>query len=125
MTPDGHGPISRDTAPHYAWGNGCDGWHLVRTPALSVIEEQMPPGSAEVRHRHRHARQFFRVLTGALRVEVDGITHDLHAPQGLEVAPGLPHEVRNDGTVPAVFLVISQPASHGDREAVPAAGAPT
>ena len=49
-------PTSATTAEHYAWGAGCDGWHLVRAPALSVIQERMPPGAAEVRHRHAVAQ---------------------------------------------------------------------
>ena len=38
---------SRETAEHYKWGGAggadCDGWHLVKTAELSVIEELMPP----------------------------------------------------------------------------------
>jgi hypothetical protein len=41
--------INKQTARHYVWGNGCDGWHLVCTGSLSIIEERMPPGTAEVR----------------------------------------------------------------------------
>ena len=40
-------PISTETAPHYTWGHACSGWHLVHTPGLSVIEELMPPHTAE------------------------------------------------------------------------------
>jgi mannose-6-phosphate isomerase-like protein (cupin superfamily) len=108
-------PISAATAEHYVWGAGADGWHLVRAPGLSVIQERMPPGSAESRHRHAAARQFFFVLAGRLEIEVEGATHALGAREGLEVAPGLAHEVRNPGDGPAEFLVVSQPPSHGDR----------
>lgn len=117
-------PISRATAAHYQWGVACDGWHLLRVDALSVIEERMPPGSAELRHRHAAARQFFFVLTGELTIELDGTTHRVPARSGLEVAPGVAHEVRNASDGPAEFLVISQPPSHGDRELVPLSGAP-
>ena len=57
---------SRDNAEHYAWGDGCDGWHLVRAASLGVIEERMPSGTAEVRHWHNVTLQFFYVLTGQL-----------------------------------------------------------
>ena len=40
---------NRQNAPHYRWGDGCDGWHLVRAPQLSVIQERMPPGTQEAR----------------------------------------------------------------------------
>jgi len=108
-------PVSRNGAEHYAWGDGCDGWHLVRSPELSVIEERMPPGTAELRHRHARARQFFYVLSGRLRIEVDGVVHELGAREGLQVDAGRAHEVRNDGPAAAEFLVVSQPPSHGDR----------
>ena len=49
-------PISRTNALHYTWAGVCDGWHLVRTPELSIIEERMPPGTSEHRHFHTHAR---------------------------------------------------------------------
>jgi mannose-6-phosphate isomerase-like protein (cupin superfamily) len=115
-------PISAATAEHYAWGDGCDGWHLVRAPGLSVIQERMPPDAAEVRHRHSVSRQFFYVLAGRLRIEVEGTVHVLGPREGLEVAPGLAHEVRNDGHEPADFLVVSQPPSRGDRAPAPLAG---
>jgi mannose-6-phosphate isomerase-like protein (cupin superfamily) len=107
--------ISAATAEHYVWGDGADGWHLVRAPGLSVIQERMPPGTAEQRHRHAVARQFFFVLAGRLLIEVEGVQHNLETRDGLEVAPGMAHEVRNNSASPAEFLVISQPPSHGDR----------
>jgi mannose-6-phosphate isomerase-like protein (cupin superfamily) len=111
--------ISAATAEHYTWGAGADGWHLVRAAGLSVIQEQMPPGEAEVRHRHTTARQFFFVRAGRLEIEVEGAAHALGPREGLEVSPGLAHEVRNACAEPAEFLVVSQPPSHGDRIAAP------
>lgn len=83
------------SAPHYTWGAGCDGWHLVRTPDLSVIEERMPPRATDVRHRHRNARQFFYVLRGELTVDCGGERHVMTAGLGLEIAPGVPHQPCN------------------------------
>lgn len=108
-------PISTANAEHYTWGNNCDGWHLVRTPDLSIIEELMPPGTSETRHRHIHARQFFYVLEGELTLEVERHNHILHAGQGLEISPGTPHQAINRSTAPTRFQVTSQPPSHGDR----------
>jgi uncharacterized cupin superfamily protein len=109
-------PVSRASAEHYQWGKGCDGWHLVRTEGLSVIQERMPPGSAEVRHRHARARQFFFVLAGRLDLEVDGAMHQLAAGMGVEIAPGIAHHAFNRSDADVEFLVVSQPPSHGDRE---------
>jgi uncharacterized cupin superfamily protein len=110
-------PISNETAEHYVWGDVCDGWHLVRTPQLSVIEERMPQGASEQRHRHEVARQFFYVLAGELTMEVEGVTHVLKPGAGLEVAPGSAHQAMNRSVADVRFLVVSQPRSHGDRVA--------
>ena len=108
-------PTSRSIADHYTWGERSDGWHLVRAGALSVIEERMPPGSREARHRHAAARQFFYVLSGVLTMEVEGTLHRLAARSGIEIAPGVAHLAINDGETDAEFLVVSAPPSHGDR----------
>jgi methyltransferase (TIGR00027 family) len=108
-------PVSTATAEHYSWGNACEGWHLLRRDQLSVIQERMPAGTSEVRHRHRQALQFFYVLGGSLEIEVDGDVRTVAAGSGLEVPAGLPHQVFNRGSETAEFLLISQPPSHGDR----------
>ncbi len=113
------GTVSTGNAEHYRWGQGCDGWHLLAGDDLSVIEERMPPGTSESRHRHVHARQFFYVLDGELVLEVEGVTHRLQPGQGLHVPPGVAHQVRNDGDVDVRMMVISAPRSHGDRIAAP------
>lgn len=106
---------STRTAEHYTWGEGCDGWHLLKSENLSVIQEAMPPHTAEVAHSHRHSRQFFYVLSGALSVELADATTVLSAGEGLHLAPGEIHRVVNATETPARFLVISAPPSHGDR----------
>jgi mannose-6-phosphate isomerase-like protein (cupin superfamily) len=111
--------ISSANAEHYTWGGPnrdlCDGWHLLRAPELSIIEESMPPGTSETRHYHRHARQFFYVLEGTLTMEVSGAEFVLQAGQGMEIDPGASHQAINRGYSAARFLVTSQPPSHGDR----------
>lgn len=113
--------ISTANARHYRWGDASDGWHLLEGDDLSVIEERLPPGAAEVRHRHAHARQFFYVLEGELALELDGATHHLRPGQGLHVPPGAAHQVRNQTADVLRILVVSAPKSHGDREAAPLA----
>jgi len=111
--------ISSKTADHYKWGGpqgtDCDGWHLVRTPDLSIIEELMPPGTSEARHSHAHARQFFFVLEGELALEVEDQDFLLRASEGLEIPPGRRHQARNESASPLRMIVTSQPPSHGDR----------
>ena len=107
--------IDKDRAQHYLWGANCEGWHLVQQPGVSVIQERMPPGTSEVRHWHRQARQFFYILSGVATLEVNGQRETLTAGQGLEIAPTVPHQIFNESAEAAEFLVISQPPSHGDR----------
>lgn len=117
---DSAGVVSTQTAVHYGWGENCEGWHLVRAAGLSVIQERMPPGAAEVRHRHGTARQFFYVLAGELTLERDGVTTTVPAGHGCEVAPGVAHQVLNKSAATVDFLVISQPPAQGDRKLAPA-----
>jgi mannose-6-phosphate isomerase-like protein (cupin superfamily) len=107
--------VSRDNAEHYRWGVDCDGWHLVRDKQLSVIEEFMPPGSAEVRHHHERSQQFFYILTGEVLMEINGQNMLIPAGSGVRILPGTRHQIRNPTSGPVRFLVISQPPSHGDR----------
>ncbi len=108
-------PVSYISAEHYKWGDGCEGWRLVSTDGLSVIEERMPKGTAETRHSHAEARQFFYVLAGRLTLEVEGETHHLGPYQGLEIPPGAAHQVFNHAPEDVRFLVTSQPPSQDDR----------
>jgi uncharacterized cupin superfamily protein len=112
--------VSTSNAEHYTWPStigtqSCDGWHLHRSGALSVIEERMPPGTAEQRHLHQATTQFFYALAGELSIELNGEEHRLAPCTGLTVPAQTPHQVFNRGGKDARFLVISQPPSHGDR----------
>lgn len=111
--------ISVDNAKHYHWGNGCEGWHLVQSAALSVIQERVPPGCSEQRHYHRKAEQFFFVLEGQAILEVAGTEHKLTPQQGLHVPAAVPHCLSNRSDEPLIFTVTSTPPSHGDRENMP------
>jgi mannose-6-phosphate isomerase-like protein (cupin superfamily) len=107
--------VDINSAEHYRWGAASDGWHLLKRSDLSVIQECVPPGDAEKRHYHTHARQFFYVLAGRGLIEVGGSRFELSSGQGLEVPPGAPHQFRNESPEPVTFLVVSSPHSHGDR----------
>lgn len=108
-------PISTANAEHYIWGDRCDGWYLVRTDEINIIEEKMPPGTSEVRHYHLCARQFFYVLEGELTMEVEQQDFVLRVGEGIEIAPGKAHQAMNHSTAATRFLVTSQPPSHSDR----------
>jgi mannose-6-phosphate isomerase-like protein (cupin superfamily) len=80
----------------------------------------MPPGTAEVRHYHQHAHQFFFVLGGALSLEINGLLHRLETRDGIQVPAGASHSVSNQSELPTEFIVVSSPPSHGDRVLAPA-----
>src|SRR5699024_3925609 len=107
--------VNKEGAEYYQWGNNCDGWHLLKQPQLSIIQEHMPPGTQEVRHYHKEAEQFFFVLDGELCIEIDGDVHNLNPKEGLHIPSKASHQVRNDSEKAVEFLVVSAPPGHGDR----------
>lgn len=107
--------IDRNTAEHYIWGQNCDGWHLLRSPELSIIQERMPPNTSEVRHFHNVSRQFFFILSGEATMEMNGEIQLLQAHQGVEIPPQTPHQMMNRSKEVLEFVVVSCPPSHGDR----------
>lgn len=107
--------IDRSSAEHYQWGDACDGWHLVKRADMSIISERVPPDASEVRHFHARARQFFYILEGCAIMEINGKRIQLSEGQGIEVAPETPHQFMNKSSADVRFLVISHPATVGDR----------
>jgi mannose-6-phosphate isomerase-like protein (cupin superfamily) len=59
-------------------------------------------------------------LSGEAVMGVDDRQVRLTAGEGIHVAPGVRHQIRNVSQEPVRFLVISQPPSHGDRVIVEA-----
>lgn len=108
-------PINTKTAEHYKWGTNSDGWHLLKSDSLTVIEECVPSGESEQRHYHEKAQQFFYVLSGTAHLEVDGVVHKVKPGSGFHVPAKVPHQLVNMGSDVLRFLVISEPKSHGDR----------
>jgi mannose-6-phosphate isomerase-like protein (cupin superfamily) len=102
-------------AKHYSWGDGCDGWYLLESPEMTIIQERMPPGAAEKMHHHTRSRQFFYILFGTATMIHNGETTMLQAHDGLEIAPGVAHQISNHSSAPLEMIVTSHPPSHGDR----------
>lgn len=108
-------PISTENAEHYIWGDVNDGWHLLKRDDMSVIQERVPPGGAEVMHYHRTARQFFYILSGEATMVFADHQVVLKPGQGLEIPPQVRHQFKNDSAAEVHFLVISVPGTRGDR----------
>jgi mannose-6-phosphate isomerase-like protein (cupin superfamily) len=107
--------ISIQNAEHYAWGEKCDGWHLLKDPNLHVIRESVPAGKSERRHLHLIAQQFFFILAGQAIMELDGQEHPLTEGEGIHIPAGKPHQFKNPYNEAVEFLVISNPTTRGDR----------
>ena len=114
-TPKEIKPISIANAKYYLWGDNSDGWHLLKRDDVSVIQERVSAGKAEIMHYHKISRQFFYILEGEgqMRFENDLIT--MQKGEGLEIPPLVKHRFENNSSADVVFLVISVPKSHGDR----------
>jgi mannose-6-phosphate isomerase-like protein (cupin superfamily) len=108
-------PVSIASAEHYSWGDNADGWHLLKRDDVSVIQERVPAGKAEIMHYHRISRQFFYILEGEGQIKLENDLLSLHKGEGLEIAPLVKHRFENNSNSEVVFLVISMPKSHGDR----------
>lgn len=108
-------PTSIHNARHYTWGDNCDGWHLLKTNTLSVIQETMPPGTSEQLHYHTKAQQLFYILDGTAHFEIEGEEITVRANECIHIAPGKKHRIYNKQETLLQFLVISEPMSHGDR----------
>ena len=107
--------ISRENAEHYVWGDVCDGWHLVKRDDMSVLQERVPAGGAEVMHYHNTARQFFYILDGQGAMSFEDQTVVLEKGQGIEIPPQVKHQFKNLSNEAVHFLVISMPSTRGDR----------
>jgi mannose-6-phosphate isomerase-like protein (cupin superfamily) len=106
---------STENAEHYTWGNNCDGWPLLRSDSLSVIQERMPPGTSEQLHYHERAQQVFYILSGTATFEVEGETVIVEHNQSLHIPVGKKHRIFNKTDADLHFLVVSEPKSQGDR----------
>ncbi len=105
----------KTNSSHYRWGTNCDGWHLVQSENLSVIQESVPSGSFEIKHYHNSSEQFFYVIAGETILEIESEIIILKVNEGCHIPCKVRHQLRNDSLNELRFLVISTPPSHGDR----------
>ncbi|WP_051039354.1 cupin domain-containing protein [Chlorogloeopsis fritschii PCC 9212] len=80
--------------------------HLdVETCHGTSLQCLMPPGTSEIRHYHQRSRQFFFVLSGEATIEIAGKRQVLRQHEGVEVSPGIPHQIFNKSGQDLEFLV--------------------
>ena len=107
--------VSIGNAEHYVWGEVSEGWHLLKRDDLSVIQERVPSGGAEVMHFHTQARQFFYILEGEATMVFEDREVPLRPGEGIEIAPQVRHQFKNRSLADVHFLVFSVPPTRGDR----------
>lgn len=100
---------------HYFWGQHCEGRTLLDEPALSIKQETMPPGTSEQLHYHVKAQQFFFILNGLARFNIEGVPYQVNATEGIHIQAGQVHIIANAGITPLDFLMASQPSVVHDR----------
>ncbi|HEB62401.1 MAG TPA: cupin domain-containing protein [Bacteroidetes bacterium] len=106
---------SKHTSEHYFWGTACEGWRLLDSAGLSIIEERMPPDTQEKKHFHQTSQQFFYILEGEATFIVEEELTKVMAGEGIHIEARQRHLIQNRGERSLVFLVISQPSTIGDR----------
>ena len=108
--------VSKDTPlKHYHWGDQCDGWNLVDESSLSVKLERMPPHTAEQKHFHQQAQQFFFIIEGEAIFEIEKERIKVLSKQGIYIQPGKKHRIINESNKELEFLLSSHPSTLNDR----------
>ena len=100
---------------HYQWGSNCDGWNLVDEDSLSVKQELMPAGTSETKHYHESSQQFFFILKGKASFQIEEVTVEINAGEGLHIEAGKKHKIANEGSEDLEFILCSQPSTKNDR----------
>ncbi|HAU1107402.1 TPA: GNAT family N-acetyltransferase [Legionella pneumophila] len=108
-------PVSLNNAPHFKWGQGCDGWWLKNDGQFTVIYEMMPADSCEIKHYHQETEQFFYCLQGQLIIEFESYEQVLQEQEGISIKVGVAHKVKNSFKHSVSFLVVSSPYLPKDR----------
>ena len=106
--------INKSIAPRNVWDAG-ESWTLTDQPRLHVLQERMPPGTAERRHLHVAVEQLYYVLAGVATVRFDDHEETLRPGDAVYVPAAAPHQLRNDSPDALEFLVISSSPPRQDR----------
>lgn len=107
--------ISKENSEHFIWGDKCNGWHLVKSEKLSVIEELMLPNTKEQKHYHNLSEQFFQILSGIATFEIEEHTIEVEKGKGIHILPKIKHRIINNTSDNLEFIVISHPTTREDR----------
>ena len=113
---------TKENSEHYTWGENCNGWHLLKSSKLSIIEELMPAHTAEEKHFHHFSEQYFYITNGVATFEIENETFEVNKGEGMHILPQMVHRISNNQAFDLEFIVVSQPTTRGDRVEVDADG---
>ena len=81
----------------------------------SLAEATLPPGAANLAHRHPEAEEIYYVLSGRGSMTVGEETREIGPHHAVLIPPGTDHGLVNTGDEPLVFLCCcAPPYSHDD-----------
>ena len=106
---------NKENSDHYFWGKKCEGFQLLKSEELSIIQEIMPPKTSEILHYHNNSQQFFYILKGKATFEINGKKMMVEKESGILIKPKQRHKIYNNEASNLEFLVISQPTTKNDR----------
>lgn len=75
----------------------------------------MPSGTAEKRHFHNNAEQFFYILKGEAVFYINEEKFSVKTGESITILPKSEHYISNESTEDVEFLVISAPSTNNDR----------
>jgi quercetin dioxygenase-like cupin family protein len=92
------------------------------TEALRLLVQEYPPGGYTTDHpTHMDFEQTYYVISGVMTLILDGERHIVPAGTFVFIPRGTPHEHRNDGSEPMVFMTINVPVRDGGVPPLPGA----
>ncbi|MEM9017885.1 MAG: cupin domain-containing protein, partial [Verrucomicrobiota bacterium] len=59
----------------------------------SLAEAALPPGGATERHYHRESEEFYFILEGEGKMEIDGTAQPVKPGDGILIPPGSWHQI--------------------------------
>jgi mannose-6-phosphate isomerase len=77
---------------------------LDEQPRHKVKRIEVLPGQRLSYQRHSHRAEHWFIVAGRARVVLDGVQHELHAGQAIDVPLGAAHRVENAGAETLVLI---------------------
>ena len=80
----------------------------------SLAEAALPPGGATERHYHKVSEEFYFILSGTGKMEIDGETQEVSVGDGILIPPGAWHQITADGEELRLLCCCAPPYEHSD-----------